>query len=177
MIDSPPEVMTLTVNFYKHLVQVPPPAAEFHPLDPPLSDLRSEHRTEPDLPEPDGFMANVDAALMQQIFDLPQREREAHVHHHRKADYLGQRDEVLEGTAFGQDQTLAGARPRLNSSSSDRTVSGKVYPMSSPVVIIPCLVSLGRAPDPARARKVVAIAVSMTREVSLPWALRPARCP
>ncbi len=33
-------------------------------------------------------MAYVDAALMEQILHIPQRERESDVHHHREADHL-----------------------------------------------------------------------------------------
>ena len=55
----------------------------------PLPDLRGEHRTEPVPPEPHRLVTDVDAALEQQILDLPQRQRIADVHHHREADYLG----------------------------------------------------------------------------------------
>ncbi len=41
-------------------------------------------------------MAHVDASLVQKIFDIPKREREADVQHHRKADDLGADFEVLE---------------------------------------------------------------------------------
>jgi len=34
-------------------------------------------------------VANVDAALIEQILDLPQRQRETDLHHHRKANDLG----------------------------------------------------------------------------------------
>ena len=33
-------------------------------------------------------MAEVDAALEQEVFDIPQRQREPHVHHHDQADDL-----------------------------------------------------------------------------------------
>jgi hypothetical protein len=33
-------------------------------------------------------MADVDAALMQKILDLAQRQRIADLHHHRQANYL-----------------------------------------------------------------------------------------
>jgi len=54
----------------------------------PLADLCREHRTEPVPPEPHGFVADIDAALGQQIFDLPQRQWIADLHHHREADDL-----------------------------------------------------------------------------------------
>ncbi len=67
-------------------------------------DFRGEHRTEPVPPEPHGFMANIDAALDQQIFGLAQRERITELHHHREADHLGRAIEITEGIAH---------RPRL----------------------------------------------------------------
>jgi hypothetical protein len=42
-------------------------------------------------------MADVDAALMQKVFDLPQRQRIADIHHHRQANYLRRRVETAEG--------------------------------------------------------------------------------
>jgi hypothetical protein len=55
----------------------------------PLADRRGEHRTEPIPPEPRRFVADIDPALEQQIFDLPQRQGIADIHHHREADDLG----------------------------------------------------------------------------------------
>jgi len=42
-------------------------------MNPTLSDLSSKHRTEPIPPEPHSLVANVDATLKQQVFDLSQR--------------------------------------------------------------------------------------------------------
>ena len=58
-------------------------------LDTLSSDLRGEHRTEPIPPETDGFVVDIDATLVQQILDVPQRRRESNIHHHRQADDLG----------------------------------------------------------------------------------------
>jgi hypothetical protein len=44
-------------------------------------------------------MADIDSALEQETFDLPQRERIADVEHHRDADHLGRAVEAAEGTA------------------------------------------------------------------------------
>ena len=60
-------------------------------------DLAGEYRTEPVPPETHRLMADIDAALKQQIFNLPQRQRIADVHHHRKADDLGRAIEITEG--------------------------------------------------------------------------------
>ncbi len=57
-------------------------------MNAPLPDLRGEHRAKPVPPETHGFVADINATLEQQIFDLPQRERITDVHHHREADYL-----------------------------------------------------------------------------------------
>ncbi len=45
-------------------------------------------------------MAHVDAALVQQILDVPKGEREPDVEHHRQADDLRARLEVAEWAAF-----------------------------------------------------------------------------
>jgi hypothetical protein len=47
-----------------------------------------EHRAEPVPPVAHRLMANVDAALEQQALHIPQRQREADVHHHYQADHL-----------------------------------------------------------------------------------------
>ena len=54
-----------------------------------LPDLRAKQWTEPVPPQPYGLMADVDATLGQQVLDLPQRQREANIHHHSEPDDLG----------------------------------------------------------------------------------------
>ena len=66
-------------------------------INPPLSDLRREHRTEPVPPEPHRLVADVDASLEQNILDLAQRQRITDVHHHYEPDHLGRRVEITEG--------------------------------------------------------------------------------
>jgi len=63
-------------------------------------------------------MADVDAALEQQILDVPQRERETHVHHHHEADYLWRRVKAAgwEGrpcARFAADAVGLAAAPQL----------------------------------------------------------------
>ena len=89
VINSPPQIMHLPVDTDKHLVQVPAPVRIRMASNPGLPDLGGKHRTKPVPLEPHRFMAEVDAALEQQILDLPQRQRIADVHHNRQADYLG----------------------------------------------------------------------------------------
>ena len=66
-------------------------------MNAPLPDFRGEYRTKPVPPETHCFVANIDATLKQQIFDLPQRKRIPDVHHHREADYLGRTVEITKG--------------------------------------------------------------------------------
>jgi Protein of unknown function (DUF2924) len=56
-----PQVMLLAVDLHEYLDQVPSPTARPHALDPVLSDLGSEHRTETMPPEPHRLMTNADA--------------------------------------------------------------------------------------------------------------------
>ena len=59
-------------------------------------DLRGEHRTEAVPPVPDRLVADIDATFEQEIFDLPQRQRIADVHHHREVNHLGRTVEITE---------------------------------------------------------------------------------
>jgi hypothetical protein len=55
-----------------------------HSLDPLATDLGGEHRAEAVPPKPHGFMADLDAALTQEVLDVPKRQREPHIHFYRK---------------------------------------------------------------------------------------------
>ena len=126
MIDSPPEVVPLAVNLHEDLVEVPLPAAGLHPLDPSFSNLRCKHRTKPVPPVAHRLMADIDAPLMQKIFDVAKRKRETHVEHHRQADDLWARLEVAEVAAFRHAGTLASDLPLLKLSSSDSSLQSSV---------------------------------------------------
>jgi len=89
VINGAPQVVHLAVDPDEDLVQMPAPARIRSMIDPALSDFRGEHRTEPVPPKPHRFVADIDPALEQQIFYLPQRQRIADVHHDREADDLG----------------------------------------------------------------------------------------
>ena len=66
-------------------------------MNPPLPDLGGKYRAEPGPPEPYRLVADIDAALEQQVLDLPQRQRIPDIHHHREADYFGRAVEITEG--------------------------------------------------------------------------------
>ena len=96
MINRAPQVMRLAVDPNKHLIQVPAPVRIRTMMNPPLPDLRSEHRAEPVPPETHRLVADIDATFEQHVLNLAQRQRVADVHHHREADDLGRRVEIAE---------------------------------------------------------------------------------
>ena len=51
-------------------------------------------------PDPDGLVADVNAALMQQILDFSQRQWKTNIYHHRQADDLFARIELFERVTF-----------------------------------------------------------------------------
>ena len=57
-------------------------------MNPTLADLGGKHWAEPVPPKPHRLVANIDATLEQQIFDLTQREWIADVDHHCEPDHL-----------------------------------------------------------------------------------------
>ena len=46
VIHGPPQLVPLIVDLHEDFVQMPPPAAGFHALDPALADLGNKHQTE-----------------------------------------------------------------------------------------------------------------------------------
>ena len=97
MIDRAPEVAHLTVDADVDLVQVPSPMGMLAlAIDAFPAYLRGEHGPEARPPEPHGLMADVDAALVQQVLDVTQRQRVANVHQHHQPDHLGRAVEPAE---------------------------------------------------------------------------------
>jgi len=58
-------------------------------MNAPLSDFRGKRRPESVPPEPNDLVADINATLEQQVFDLPERQRIVDIQHHREADYGG----------------------------------------------------------------------------------------
>jgi len=72
------EVMRDTVGLYEDLVRVPSPVRQGqHPVGPIAWDLGGEQQAEPVPPEPHCLMADLDAALIQQVLDVAKRQRVA----------------------------------------------------------------------------------------------------
>ena len=108
MMNSPPEVTGHAVDPHEDLVEVPTPVPTgAHAVNALASDFSREHRPEPVPPKSHCLMADLDPALMQQVFDVPQQKREADIKHHREADDLWDRLEVAERGAFGHTGRLA----------------------------------------------------------------------
>ena len=68
-----------------------------HAADPLPANVACEQRAEPVPSVAHRLVADVDTALEEQVFHVPEAEREAHVHHHRQPDHLARRVEVADG--------------------------------------------------------------------------------
>ena len=69
-------------------------------------------------------MTDVDAALLQQIFDIAERKREPNIERRRQADDLGARLEIPKWAAFPQVRTLQNRPAPLTAVCSDGTPEG-----------------------------------------------------
>src|SRR5579863_5825207 len=79
---------------------------------PLLADLGGEHRPKPVPPKPDGLVTDVDPALRQEIFDVAQRQRVSHVHHHDQTDDLWRAVEISERVGHAANYHT-GRRPKI----------------------------------------------------------------
>jgi hypothetical protein len=79
VIHRPPEIAHLAAHLHVDLVEAPSPVTMgAHPIDPLPADLGGEHRAEAVPPIADGLVAEIDAALVQQVLDVAQRQRVLH---------------------------------------------------------------------------------------------------
>lgn len=76
VVDDPPEMVPLAIDLHKRLIAVPSPTTGLHAFDAALADLGGERRTEAMPPEAHGLVADLDATLVQQVLDMPQRNRD-----------------------------------------------------------------------------------------------------
>ena len=81
-------VLFSTVDLQETLAEVPVGQGA-HPVGTLAADLHGEHRPEVVPPEPHPLVPNVDAALLQQVLDVAQRELVADLGHYGQADDLG----------------------------------------------------------------------------------------
>ena len=79
-------------------------------------------------------MTDVDAAFVQHILDIPQRQRVSNIQHHGQADDVRRRLDLPERAAPGHPKTLGDCLSPLRKSSSERaihTLSGVRKPPKS----------------------------------------------
>jgi hypothetical protein len=101
VIDCSPEIVHLAVDLHEDFVQVPSPmGVSAHPIDPLLADFGGEHWAETVPPEPDGFVANGDPALGEQVFDIAKRQRPFDIHHDHEADDLARAVGIAEHISY-----------------------------------------------------------------------------
>jgi hypothetical protein len=76
MIHCAPEVVHLAIDLHEDLVEVPPPkGSRPHSIHPFPTDLGGKHLPEPVPSKPDRFVADVNAAFVQQVLDVAQGKR------------------------------------------------------------------------------------------------------
>ncbi len=81
-------------------------------------------------------MADVDAVLMRQVFDVSQAKRKPDKHHHRQADDFGTAMEVLLRDFFRHAPKLRNRPARLNRIPSDTAVHIVVIRRSIAEIIV-----------------------------------------
>ena len=82
VINGPPEIVKLTIDFHEHFVEMPRPVRVIMVLHAPLADLCCEQRTKPVPPEAHRLVRDIDPALVEQVLDVSQRKWETDIHHH-----------------------------------------------------------------------------------------------
>jgi hypothetical protein len=71
----------------------------FSPVIDARFSYRGDQRAKPVQSEPHHFLAQIDAALEQEVLHISQRRRESHAHQDDQPDYLRGRVELLEWTS------------------------------------------------------------------------------
>lgn len=96
LVDRAPQANHLAIKLHVRLVEVPASLPEaVHARDALPPNVASEEWSAPVIQHPHCLVADIVAALEQEIFDVPQRQREPHIHHRFKADNLGRGVKVL----------------------------------------------------------------------------------
>ena len=91
VINRPPKVVALAVDLHENLVQMPLPIRiGSHSTDPFPADFSGKHRANSIPPVPHSFVADADAALVQQVLDIPKRKWKAKVESESTAYPLGE---------------------------------------------------------------------------------------
>ena len=107
MINCAPQVMSFTIYLHKDFVQVPFPVG-MAPCPLP-TNFFGKLATKSAHPKPDCFVANINSAFMQYIFNLAKTQRKTHLIHDRQADDLGAGFEIFEDVGLSHPTKLWGA--------------------------------------------------------------------
>ncbi len=108
-------MVTDPVRLYEHLVQVPAPATDGSKSLPPVRpDLGCELRSEALPPKAHRLVADLDAALVEGVFDIPQEQREGTVSITAKPMISELDFELAEGTQLGHPGRLGVAPSALS---------------------------------------------------------------
>ena len=75
VIDRPPEVVRFAIDTHENFDEMPMPGCLQLMVEAPFSNLRGEYRTEPVPLGANRFVADIDTAFVEQIFDLLQRKQ------------------------------------------------------------------------------------------------------
>ena len=109
MSDRAPKTVLLALYLLEDFVEMPlVQNARSHAVDRAPTDLGGKYRPQPVPPEPHGLLADLDAAFVQQIFDIAQRQRVPDLEHHRQPYDLRARLEVAKREEFCHSARLAG---------------------------------------------------------------------
>nr|WP_233348652.1 hypothetical protein [Henriciella algicola] len=72
MVESPSKIVGLSADLHQDLVEVPLPLTDFpHIVRTANADLAGKHRAQAINPEPHALVADINSALMEQVFDIP----------------------------------------------------------------------------------------------------------
>ena len=92
------------------------------------------------------FLANIDTALMQPVFDIAQCKLEPDIHHHLQAQDLVRNLEIAKRAAFCHPMKLRNHPIRLRPISSDSASTGDFNPATALLKIIEALWPNGPRP-------------------------------
>ena len=80
VIHGTPKIMRLAINLHKYLILMPLPVRECaHLLNSFAADFSGEHRTKSVPPASNRFVADIDTTFVQQVLNIPERQRKSHV--------------------------------------------------------------------------------------------------
>ena len=87
MVDCPPEIVRDAVDLHEVPAEMSAPAGQgANPVNLSAPDFSGEKWIKPIPSEPQGLMAHLNAALMQEILDVPLRELAEDTEHRRQAN-------------------------------------------------------------------------------------------